>query len=200
MKAHKPLVICVTGKMGSGKSTVTALFNTLYGVPVYDADSRARMLMETPRLKSEIIRLFGPRAYERGVLNRAYLAHRVFGDPAALKRLEQIVHPRVREDLEEWLEAHRNEKMVLVENAILFKSGMYPLCDKVLFVTAPDSVLLKRLKKDRQMTENQIRARWKHQDFDTITSKKNIIFIQNNKSLRELLTKVKELYRNFVDI
>src|SRR6187431_592169 len=96
-------LIGLTGGIGSGKSTVAGLFRTL-GIPVYESDERAKLLMnEKAAVREQITQLFGPEAYssETG-LNRSLLASKVFKDPSLLKQLNAIVHPAVYEDLKAW--------------------------------------------------------------------------------------------------
>jgi dephospho-CoA kinase len=101
---NRPLLVGLTGGIGSGKSVVAKIFSSL-GVPIYDADSRAKKLMNTdPILITEIKKEFGERAYrEDRMLNREYLAATVFNNEEKLKRLNQLVHPRVQLDTDNWV-------------------------------------------------------------------------------------------------
>ena len=129
--------IGITGGIGSGKSTVCALFADR-GVAVYDSDSRAKRLMnEDAALREALSREFGAGCYAAdGSLDRAYLAAAVFGDAEALKRLNAIVHPAVREDFRKWAET-QNGPYVLLESAILFEAGFESEVDATLAVLAP---------------------------------------------------------------
>ena len=129
--------IGITGGIGGGKSTVCALFADR-GVAVYDSDSRAKRLMnEDAALREALSREFGACCYAvDGSLDRAYLAAAVFGDAEALKRLNAIVHPAVREDFRQWAET-QNGPYVLLESAILFEAGFESEVDATLAVLAP---------------------------------------------------------------
>lgn len=133
----------ICGGIGGGKSTVCALLAEK-GVPVYDSDSRAKALMNS---SSEIVRAvktaFGESAYSDGILDRAYLASKVFGDSEALALLDSIVHPAVRSDFEAWATAQEAEYVVL-ESAILFESGFNSCVDASVAVLAPHSLRLAR--------------------------------------------------------
>src|SRR5690554_4072332 len=99
------LKVGITGGIGSGKSTVCRVFQVL-GVPVYDADSQAKHLMNSqPDLKAQIAHTFGQKAYQDdGMLNRTYLAQQVFPDAEKLNKLNALVHPAVGADFALWIQ------------------------------------------------------------------------------------------------
>jgi dephospho-CoA kinase len=150
IKVHKnmgkPLQIGITGGIGSGKSLVCKIFNAL-GTPTYDADSRAKMVMTTDGILVEAIKKeFGVLSYDaKGVLNRQHLANTVFNQPDKLKRLNELVHPRVALDYEHWVSSQTNVKYVLKEAALLFESGSYQSLDKIIVVTAPETLRVQRV-------------------------------------------------------
>ncbi len=133
----------ICGGIGGGKSTVCALLAGK-GVPVYDSDSRAKALMNSsPEIVCAVKAAFGESAYRDGVLDRAYLASRVFGDSEALALLDSIVHPAVRSDFEAWASEQEADYVVL-ESAILFESGFDSCVDASVAVLAPHSLRLAR--------------------------------------------------------
>jgi dephospho-CoA kinase len=142
----KPLQIGITGGIGSGKSLVCKIFNAL-GAPTYDADSRAKMVMTTDGILVDAIKKeFGILTYDaKGVLNRQYLANNVFNQPDKLKRLNELVHPRVALDYEQWVGSQADVKYVLKEAALLFESGSYQSLDKIIVVTAPETLRVQRV-------------------------------------------------------
>ena len=98
------LRIGLTGGIGSGKSTVARIFEVL-GIPVYDADSAAKRLMqEDEELKNKIKNSFGEEAYKNGILDRKYLAEQVFVKSEKLDLLNSLVHPATIKDASEWME------------------------------------------------------------------------------------------------
>ena len=196
---QKPLVICITGKMGSGKSTVARMFREHFGIPVYNADERAKALMHGERLKKEIISVFGEKSFKNDVLNRQWLAEKVFHDEELLKKLEAIVHPAVYEDFLRWKEAHHEKNYVILENAILFKSGMDRFCDWIIYVRAGDKTLIERIKQRDGLSERQIKARWRHQPLNVNKIKKRVLFIDNDNTLDDLLIKIKKIYLKIDD-
>ncbi len=153
-----PLLIGITGGIGSGKSLICSIFRKL-GVPGYDADSRAKALMTTDGILMGQIRTeFGELSFHPdGSLNREYLASRVFGLEEQLKKLNNLVHPRVREDFQHWAENHADYPYVLNEAALLFESGSWKELDGIVVVTAPESLRVRRvLTRDAHRTREQV--------------------------------------------
>lgn len=157
------IIVGLTGGIGSGKTTVANYFKKL-GVPVYIADDCAKELMLKNPIKREIINLFGAESYNSlGKLNRKYLASKAFNNKEQLEKLNKIVHPRVREDLELWVKK-QEAPYVLYEAAILFESKNYQsYIDYSIVVTAPKNERIKRIKKRDQISDRQIEARMKNQ-------------------------------------
>ncbi len=153
----------VTGGIGSGKSTVCALF-ARWGAAVYDSDSRAKLLMnESVPLREALTAEFGAECYGRdGQLDRTYLSGRVFGDAVALGRLNAIVHPAVREDFRRWAEAQQGPYVVL-ESAILFEAGFGDEVDTTLAVLAPVEERVRRAVERDGAGREQIMRRIAHQ-------------------------------------
>jgi dephospho-CoA kinase len=141
----RSLRIGVTGGIGSGKSLVCKIFATL-GAPTYDADSRARRLMtEDKVLVDQIKQKFGAQSYSGGELNRDYLSKEVFNDTEKLKMLNSLVHPRVAIDSEKWMKENVKAKYLIKEAALLYESGSNKTLDKIIVVTAPEDMRVKRV-------------------------------------------------------
>src|SRR5690242_4091 len=117
---NSPLQIGVTGGIGSGKSMACKIFHTL-GVPVYDADFRARWIMNhNSLLRNDIITAFGTSAYTSvGELNRPYLAAQVFNNNDKVALLNSLVHPRVGEDYATWVEENKHHSYIIKEAALM---------------------------------------------------------------------------------
>jgi len=143
---HQPIEIGITGGIGSGKSLVCRIFHVL-GVPVYDADSQAKKLMTTDGiLIDQIKKEFGSLSYDdKGLLNRELLGRTVFNDPEKLAKLNSMVHPRVAVDYKQWVDEQSGVKYCLKEAALLFEAGSWQLLDKIIVVTAPDELRIKRV-------------------------------------------------------
>ena len=158
----------ITGGIGSGKTTVCKFFEFL-GVPIYYADSKAKELMQKDAsLISSIRSLFGDESYDsNGVLNRPYLANKVFNDEEQLKKLNAIVHPAVFMDTAKWMDEHKGSRYTLYEAAILFESGNYKMFDKTITVFAPESLRIKRVMERDKVSEKEVRSRMSKQMDDT---------------------------------
>ncbi len=132
----KPTILGLTGSIGMGKSTVAAMFEEL-GVPVFDADATVHDLQGPggellPAIEEAFPGTTGP----AGVL-RAELGQQVFGDDAALKRLEAIVHPAVGLRRMQFLEANAQAPLIMFDIPLLFEKGGADNVDVVIVVSAP---------------------------------------------------------------
>ncbi|MCB2380207.1 dephospho-CoA kinase [Hymenobacter sp. BT635] len=156
------LRIGITGGIGSGKSMACRLFRVL-GIPVYDADSRAKWVMANDLvLRAELQAAFGAETFDdAGQLNRTYLAQVAFQNPEQLARLNALVHPRVGHDFEQWAQAQQAAGFpyILKEAALLYESGSYKQLDKIITVFAPQAVRQARvLRRDPHRTADDILA------------------------------------------
>lgn len=135
----RPKIIGLTGSIGMGKSTVAAMFERA-GVPVFDADAEVRR-MQGPRgaLLPAIEAAFPGSIGPDGVLREA-LGAQVFGDAAALARLEAIVHPAVAAKRGEFLREHLGAPLVLFDIPLLFEKGGHEQVDEIVVVSAPPEV------------------------------------------------------------
>lgn len=198
MKA--PLQVGVTGGIGSGKSLVCKIFAQL-GIPVYDADSHAKALMTTDGiLISQIKKEFGHLAYlPDGTLNRKHLADHVFADEVRLEKLNELVHPRVAIDYEKWLSSHVKEIYVLKEAALLFESGSYRSLNKIITVSAPETLRQKRvLHRDAHRTVEQFKGIVEKQ-MPEEEKLKRADYIIVNDDITPVIPQVLTLHRMFVE-
>lgn len=160
------MVVGITGGIGSGKTTVVNEFKKL-GVPVYIADERSKQLLATDiQIINAVSELLGKEAYHEIegniVPNKAFIASEVFSDPKLLASLNQILHPAVRKDFEQFL-LIQTTTYVIYEAAILFESGGDTRCDQVILVTAPEQERIKRVVTRDEVTPLQVRERMSHQ-------------------------------------
>ena len=142
---NKPPLIGITGGIGSGKSTVCKIIESL-GYKVYYADDRGKWLMSNDlHLKEQIKSLFGEESYVDGELNRKHIADIVFKSSESIKQLNVLIHPAVAEDLKKWLHENNHERLLFDEAALLFETGSYRRMDKVILVTAPEETRIRRV-------------------------------------------------------
>ena len=192
------LTIGLTGGIGSGKSEVADMFKAL-GVFVIDADVIAHQAVQpgTDAL-AEIVDAFGQTVLTvDGTLDRARLAKIVFDSPELRKKLESIIHPRVREQIRVQKEAHDDEPYILVVIPLLLESGQRDLVDRVLVADAAESTRINRVKARDGRSEQQIRSIMQNQADDAQRSAAADDSIDNNGSLDELRQQVDALHRTY---
>ena len=189
-------VLGLTGGIGSGKTTVARIFQE-QGIPVFIADEEGKFLMQNnPVVQNQITDIFGLRAYKDGILDRKFIASKVFSDPKKLKALNLIVHPAVARLFEEW-KKEQNSPYVVYEAAILFETGGDQKCDFTLLITAPHSEKIKRIQSRDNATSEEIEARMKNQWPDEKKAPLATFQIENI-DLPTTRKKVLELHQNLL--
>lgn len=152
------LKIGITGGIGSGKSTVSKIFEIL-GIPVYYADDAAKKLMnEDTGLKEDLIKVFGNTIYTNGLLNRPVLAALVFNDAEKLAQLNALVHPATIADAENWM-LQQTSAYAIKEAALIFESGGNKNLDKVIGVYCPTLLRLNRVMERDNLPKEAVMAR-----------------------------------------
>ncbi|MEZ4722792.1 MAG: dephospho-CoA kinase [Flavobacteriales bacterium] len=177
-------IVGLTGGIGSGKSTVARVFETL-GVPVFRADDFGRLVLESDqRVVDQVKALFGPDIYVEGSPDRAQIASLVFSDKSRLEALNKIIHPAVARAFEEWHEKQATHACYCIrEAAILFESGSYKDCDQIICVSAPGKVRIERVMERDKVSEEQVKARMANQmTQEEKESKSNFIILNDGAS------------------
>jgi dephospho-CoA kinase len=178
------LRIGITGGIGSGKSTVSKIFEVL-GVPVYYADDASKRLMnEDEELKEKLRSVFGEGVYVDGKLNRQYLSSIVFNDPLKLALLNSIVHPATIKDAEDWM-LQQTAPYAIKEAALIFESGSQEYLDKVIGVYAPAAVRIHRVMQRDNVTKEEVLGRMSKQIDEDIKMRLCDYVIKNDE--QELL-------------
>lgn len=182
----------ITGGIGSGKTHICELFKEL-GVPVYNADERAKYLMShNEDLKAQIVNLFGEESYKNGELNREFLSQVVFQDKALLEKLNSIVHPAVAKDADEWHQLHADKPYTIKEAALLFETESYKNLDKTILVHADENERILRVMQRDQVSKEKVLARIKNQllDIDKMTLADFIINNDGNREVNKVVQKI----------
>lgn len=193
------LKIGITGGIGSGKTTVCRVFETL-GIPVFYADTVAKSIMVVdPLLISGVKQAFGPSSYfEDGTLNNKHIAGIVFSNPQELAKLNKMVHPAVFRAFDNWLETvDSSAPYVLKEAALLFESESYKMCDQSILVIAPHQLKLDRVIARDSVTADQVTARMDKQFSDEQKMELADFILYNNES-QSVITQVMELHKQFL--
>ena len=163
-----PAVVGISGGIGSGKSTLAAEL-ARRGYPVYDTDREAkRIIVHNPAVRSQIETLFGSDVFDGDTYLTDKVAAQVFADSDLLHRLNTIVHPAVRFDLEHWIKARHSHSAALcfVESAILFESGLSELCSKTVYLDAPEQTRIARTVARDHTAPDRVKARILSQNSD----------------------------------
>lgn len=187
MKTAK--VICITGGIGSGKSTLCKMIESK-GYSVYYSDERAKFLMNTHHnLVQSITDLFGVSAYESGTLNRAYIADCIFKKQDLKEKLESMVHPLVKEDFLRW-STESGERIVFKESALALETNDRS-CEYIVSVIAEENIRIERVKKRSQgLGESRIKAIISTQYPDHVREDHSHLIIENNGTIESLEAKV----------
>ena len=189
----------LTGGVASGKSTVSAMLAEL-GAVVIDADLLAREVVAkgTPGL-AEIVEEFGPGVLTAdGELDRPAVGAIVFADEVRRRRLEAIIHPRVRARGAE-LEADASPGALVVHDIpLLAETGQGAVFDAVLVVDVPEEVQLDRMVRQRGMSEEEARARIAAQASREERAAIATHVIDNNGTLEDLRRRVAEVFEELV--
>jgi dephospho-CoA kinase len=181
-----PKIIGLTGGIGSGKTTV-ARFIEEFGFPVYYSDDRAKAIVnESEDLKIKIKELLGEESYdENGLYDRKFVAGKVFNNSDLLQQLNEIIHPAVRIDFEDWVKK-QSKYLVFKETALLFELKLNRQCYKSLLVTAEDNIRAKRVMDRDNKTYREVEAVMEKQMPERDKIKMADCIIYNNTNLEEL--------------
>jgi len=188
--------IGLTGGIGSGKSVVSHLLKTM-GIPVYIADDESKRITSTDAfIKQQLINLLGDEVYINGVLNKNLLAAYIFSDAEHAKIVNEIIHPRVKEDFVKWVAKNTKHPVVAIESAILIEAGFTDEVDIVAMVYAPMDLRLQRLAlRDSSSSKEQILKRIQSQMDDEKKKALADIIIVNDEQI-PVIPQVVELVKS----
>jgi len=197
---HPIFRVALTGGIASGKSTVADLFAAL-GVPVIDTDLIARQVVEPgqPALR-EVVDAFGPGVLDdQGQLDRRRMREHIFSDPGAKQRLEAILHPAIRREMERQSLAAGGPYQLLVI-PLLTEGGRRDHVDRVLLVDVPEEVQVERLTQRDRVTAEQAQASLRAQATraERLTMADDVIL--NTGRIDELRAKVAALHEKYLGL
>jgi dephospho-CoA kinase len=157
------MIIGLTGGIGSGKSTVAKLFETM-GCAIYNSDDRAKELYFKPVIKKAVIDLLGSESYvNETTLNRDYISKKVFSDTNLLQQLNAIIHPAVKEDFVQFQSNFPLNTIIIKESALLFETGIYKDLNYNILVIAPIDLKIERVMQRNSFSKTEIEQRMKAQ-------------------------------------
>jgi dephospho-CoA kinase len=158
------MIIGLTGGIGSGKSTVAKLFETM-GCAIYNSDDRAKALYFNPFIKKAIIHLLGDEAYvNETTIDKNFISKKVFSDTNLLHQLNDIIHPAVKQDFIAFKENFPPKTFIIKETALLFEASIYKDVDYSVLITAPLQLKIERVMKRNAVSiaeiEKRMQAQW----------------------------------------
>lgn len=187
----------LTGGIGSGKTLVCSILEKL-GVAVYYADVEARNLMNNDSgLKSQIEEEFGKEAYRKGIVNRGFLAGKVFADSVLLAKMNALVHPAVRMHYSKWVGLQVNVPYVVEEAAILFESGSDQFMDLNVLIYADEELRIQRVMQRDGTDREQVKRRMSMQISEE-EKKKRADYMIYNDGREMLLPQIIKLHNRIV--
>lgn len=153
------MIIGLTGGIGSGKTIVSKLFETM-GCIIYNSDERAKELYFNKDIKQQVIALLGKEAYINDVeLNKAFIAQVIFSDKDKLQQLNAIIHPAVKQDFKSVVNQYSFETLIIKETALLFEENISKEVDASILVTAPIELKIERVIKRSNLSRTEVEKR-----------------------------------------
>lgn len=191
--------VALTGNIGSGKSTVTHLFSVL-GIPIFHADTEAKLLYRDADVKHTILDLFGKKVFDSdGDVDYKQLATVIFNDPQSLQQINQIIHPLVFKKYSDWLVQNKGKHYTIHEAAIIFENQLEHHYDLIINVTASEKVRMNRVMQRDGITEELFLVRAKNQWPDDKKNKKADFIIFNDGD-QFLIPQVIQIHKQIIHI
>lgn len=158
------MIIALTGGIGSGKTTIAKLFETM-GCLIYYSDEKAKELYYDTEIKKRVIQLLGSDAYSAsGSLNSTFIAGIIFKDKTKLESLNAIIHPALEKDFEIFIKQQSPDRIIIKESALIFETDSYEKFKTIILVTAPLEQKIKRVmqrnRMPRENVEKRMSAQW----------------------------------------
>jgi dephospho-CoA kinase len=176
-------IVGLTGGIGSGKTTIAKHIKSM-GIPVYIADDAAKKILLFPETLNTLKLVFGNAIFDDELLNKDKLSKIVFNNPEMLKQLNQIVHPAVKKDFDNWLQLNENQPLVVKEAAILFESGSYKDCDIIITIVAPIEERIQRVVERDHANSEAVLSRINNQWTDEMRMERSDYVIENKDIIK----------------
>ncbi len=191
--------IGLTGNIGSGKSTVSKIFEVL-GVPVFSSDEVGKGLYAQNKVKQQLRQLFPEHDfYPMGQFDKKVLANVIFTNTEALTLINQLIHPMVEEEFQRWVAGYIKYPYVIQESAILFEHRFERRFDAMILVAAPRTLRLQRVIKRDGANRQNVEARMKNQ-MDEENKRKLSQFVIENDGLQMVIPQVMDIHAKLLNI
>jgi dephospho-CoA kinase len=152
------IIVGLTGGIGSGKSTVAKVFETLH-IPVFYSDDVAKKAYLDNDIRRAIIEKFGADVLTEDGVNKEKMRELIFSQPEALLFINQLIHPWVAEQFKNFIASNKSAPYIIKEAAILIESGGYKDCDKIILITAPENQRVARVSLRDNISNEKVRER-----------------------------------------
>ncbi len=193
------LKVGLTGNIGSGKTTVSRVFETL-GIKVFNADNEAKSLYYEENVKHDISKMLGKKVLDKNNnIDFKLLASVIFNDENKLKQLTSYIHPLVVKKYENWLISNPDLPFTIHESAIIFEYSLENKFDFVACVSAPYELRLQRVLKRDNSNKSEIEERMNNQ-MDETTKVKNSDFVIMNDEQSFIIPQVIDIYKKLIRI
>ncbi len=157
------MIVGLTGGIGSGKTTVAKVFETM-GCVIYNSDERAKALYFNVEIKKQIVALLGAEAYiNEATLNKNYISQAIFTNKDILKQLNGIIHPAVKADFELVVNKSNRQTIIIKETALLFEEQINKQVNFSVLVTAPLEIKIQRAMLRNNTTKDEVLKRISNQ-------------------------------------
>ncbi len=152
------IIVGLTGGIGSGKSTVAKVFETLH-IPVFYSDDVAKKAYLDNDIRRAIIEKFGADVLTENGVNKEKMRELIFSQPEALLFINQLIHPWVAEEFKKFIASNKSAPYIIKEAAIIIESGGYKDCDKIILITAPENQRIARVSLRDNISDEKVRER-----------------------------------------
>jgi dephospho-CoA kinase len=186
------IVLGLTGSIGMGKTTTAALFRQA-GVPVYDADAAVHRLYAPGGAAVAPVEATFPGVVAEGAIDRHRLSERITADPAALARLEDIVHPLVAAERTAFLQSAADADVVVLDIPLLFETHSQSLVQAVIVVSAPEEVQRARVLSRPGMSEEKFKALLARQTPDAEKRRRADFIIETDAGIEAAAQRVRQI-------
>ncbi|MGE0567044.1 MAG: dephospho-CoA kinase [Bacteroidia bacterium] len=191
------MIVGLTGGIGSGKSVVAKVFETL-GAKIFNSDNKAKEAYADPYIKRKVIDLLGEKSYKNGKLNKSHISEVIFSDEELRLKLNGIIHPFVGDAFKSFVEKNRNS-LVIKESALLVELKLHNELDKLIVVTSPLSLRIERIMKrdglSKEAVINKINAQSTDEQKSTVAD-----YVIINDEEQAIIPQVLKIYQELTDV
>lgn len=193
------LIVGLTGSIGMGKSETTRMFRE-EGVPVYDADAAVHQVYAKGGAAVQALEEAFPGVTRDGAVDRELLGKRILGDDEAVKKVGQIVYPKIGEIQREFMADAKaaDEPLVVLDIPLLFETSGGANVDKIVVVSAPADMQRKRVLARAEMTEEKFEAILRRQMPDSEKREKADFIVDTGKGLEHAHARVREIIKELL--